>query len=166
MRIAITGPESSGKTTLAIALAKHFSVEYVHEFAREFGEKSGGVYVQEDLDYIAQEHAKNIELSQNSIQIIDTEFISLKIWSDYRFHSTSKKIMELIENYPFDLFILCTPEMPWESDPLRVNPLDREKLFESFKKELNAYKKNHIIVIGHHEDRMKDCIATIQSFLK
>ena len=54
LRIAITGPESSGKTTLAKNLAKVFSAAYIPEFARQYLQEKGLKYDQWDLDEIAQ----------------------------------------------------------------------------------------------------------------
>ncbi len=36
IRVALFGPESTGKTTLAKALATHYKTEWVPEFAREY----------------------------------------------------------------------------------------------------------------------------------
>ena len=38
-KIIITGPESSGKTTLCNALSKHFNLPFSKEYAREYLEK-------------------------------------------------------------------------------------------------------------------------------
>ena len=43
IRVVLTGSESTGKSTLAWRLAKHFGAEYVPEFVRAYAEKKGGV---------------------------------------------------------------------------------------------------------------------------
>ena len=51
--IVITGPESSGKTTLTKALAKAFKTGYTEEYSREYL-NCNSKYKQEDLLKIAQ----------------------------------------------------------------------------------------------------------------
>ncbi|MCB0706487.1 MAG: ATP-binding protein, partial [Saprospiraceae bacterium] len=48
-RILITGPESSGKTTLARSLAEAQDEPWVPEYAREYLEKYGPDYTLNDL---------------------------------------------------------------------------------------------------------------------
>ena len=67
LRIAITGPESSGKTTLARALSKVLSAVYIPEFARQYLQEKGLKYDQQDLDEIAKGQLNLILSSQNSI---------------------------------------------------------------------------------------------------
>lgn len=160
-RIAITGPESSGKTTLTNALARHFGVKPVSEYAREFLAANGLGYCQEDLDFIAEGHEQNIQLSQNSINIIDTDFIVLKIWSEFKYDFASGYINSLVSENHFDLHILCAPDIPWEEDPLRENPNDRHDLFERYLDTLNNFKKDFIIVSGLPEARLKKSIDAI-----
>ena len=52
-RIVITGPESSGKTTLAMSLATTFETAWVPEFARNYLEVLDSPYTLEDLVKIA-----------------------------------------------------------------------------------------------------------------
>ena len=80
LKIIVTGPESSGKTTLCKALSKHFKISYSKEYAREYLEKLNRDYTQEDLIKIAkgQLHA------ENGIQLLDTDLITIKIWSKYK----------------------------------------------------------------------------------
>ena len=166
IRIAITGPESSGKTSLAEQLAKHFSADLITEFARTYLEAQDGKYTKSDLPIIASGHLSNIIKSQNSIQIIDTDFIGMKIWSDYRFQNTEESIIELIHQNTFDAHILCTPDIPWEEDPLRENQHDRDVLFELFQQELQAFNKEYIVVAGSHDNRFKESVSYVQALLK
>ena len=62
--------------------------------------------------------------------------------------------------------MLCTPDMPWEPDPLRENPNSRAELFELYKTNLNKYNKNFIVVNGPHEKRLKKTTQAIDRLKK
>lgn len=165
IRIAITGPESCGKTTLANALSEYYNIQAVPEYSRFYLEEFGAEYNQQDLDIIALGHYENIILSQNSINIVDSDFVVLKIWSEYKYGNTSKRIAEYVKSNHFDLHILCSPDIPWEPDKLRENPHDREKLFELYLANLRDYKKNFIVVNGSHSERFEKSVKNISSLL-
>lgn len=155
IRIAITGPESSGKTLLAQALAKEIGATYIPEYARTFLEEFGPGYNQEDLDTMALGHLNQIEESEAQLLVVDTDFIVFKVWSEYKYDFASPLIHSYISEEYFDLHLLCAPDIPWEEDPLRENPQDREKLFEQYVAALERYKKKYIIVTGSEEERLQ-----------
>lgn len=164
IKIAITGPESCGKTTLCNSLAEHFGVAPVPEYSREFFEENGPEYTQLDLDDIAEGQLENIQIyssDKNRVNIIDTDFIVLKVWSEHKYGFASSHINSLVSENHFDLHILCAPDIPWEEDPLRENPNDRHELFQQYIKLLESFKKDFIIVNGSHEERMKKSILAI-----
>ena len=165
IRIALTGPESCGKSTLAMALSKHYNADLVEEYAREYITKWGGAYERKDMDEMASTHHMKILLSQNSIQIIDTDFIVFKVWSEHKYTKSSKLINELVDQSLFDLHILCTPDIPWEDDPIRENPKDREFLFAKFEQSLKQLERNFIVVNGGHEKRFEKSIQAIDALL-
>ena len=165
IRIAITGPESCGKSTLASALAKYYKADLVEEYAREYLNKRGGIYQRKHMDEMARGHHSNIKLSQNSIQIVDTDFIVFKVWSEHKYNESSKLINEFVDQSLFDLHILCTPDIPWEDDPIRENPGNREYLFGRYEELLQGLKKNFITVNGPHEKRFKKSIRAIDALL-
>ena len=181
LKIILTGPESSGKTTLARQLAKHFKTPLVEEYVRTFFEKKQTPqYKQEDLLEIAHgqldleqqtyEVFKNLIGLSPQLLICDTDLLTIKIWSNEVYGNCSKKLTQLIDNQLVNLpsnitehYFLCSPTgIEWEEDPLRENPNDRERLFDIYEKELRFYKKNYKILRGSFEERLEKAIATIE----
>lgn len=161
LKIAITGPESSGKTTLARALSAHFKVSFIPEYARTYLENKEGKYDQKELDIIAQGQLQSLLEFDNNIAICDTDFSVLEIWSRYKYTSVSDLILELVAENIFDLHILCSPDIPWEEDELRENPNSRTQLFKLYKESLSKYNKNYIVVSGLHENRIEKSLQAI-----
>lgn len=166
IKIAITGPESSGKSTLAKSLCEHLKIDFIPEFARLYLERLGRNYNQSDLDEIAQGQLKNILNSKGEIIISDSDFSVLAIWSQYKYGTISEQINELVKKNIFDLHILCTPDILWEADPLRENPNNRDELFELYKQSLLKHGKNFITVSGAHKKRMEKSLKKIISLKK
>ena len=171
IRIAITGPESSGKTTLANLLGEHLNGTVFPEFARSYLDKLNREYTQEDLDEICEGHLGQFQgegesESEGEIQIIDTDFVVLKIWSEVKFGSVSAPISSAVSENHFDLHILCTPDIPWEYDPQREHPNQREELFQLYQKELISSKKNFIEVSGTLVERLEKSLEAITAIQK
>ena len=166
LRIAVTGPESSGKTTLCGALAEHYQVCYIPEYARTYLELTQGQYQCTDLEIIAQGQLESLLSFKGQIAICDTDFSVLELWSKYKYNKVSDNIKELVAKDYFDLHVLCTPDMPWELDPLRENPNSRAELFDLYKTNLNKYNKNFIVVNGPHEKRLKKTTQAIDRLKK
>lgn len=166
MRISVTGPESSGKTTLVLELAAHFGVVPILEYAREYLHQKGSVYDLNDLDAIADGQLEQLLLSQESIKISDSDFLTIKVWSEYKYNQVSERILHHYKNQTFNLTILCSPDIPWEEDPLRENPNDRDVLFDLYKKDLDATGRNYIILNGSREQRFSCALERIEELLK
>lgn len=166
IRIALTGPESSGKTTLANALGDRLGYRVFEEFARVYLLNLNRDYQREDLDAIADGHYQRFNDSQEEMQLIDTDFVVMKIWSEVKYGTASAKILAHLNAHYFDLHILCSPDIPWEADALREHPTRREELFERYLYELEKNNKPFIIVSGSLEERIEKslkAIASIQS---
>ncbi len=162
--IALTGPESSGKTTLALQIAEHYNTTAVFEYAREYLEESNGQYNESDLVKIAHGHLKSIlseKRKEKELIVVDTDFIVMGIWSKYKYDRLDKEIEALIKSNIFDLHILCSPDIPWEYDHLRENSNNRNQLFELYQRDLEAYAKEYIIVNGSEKERLKKAVQAI-----
>ena len=115
-KIAFTGPECSGKSTMARWLAKELSFDLVKEYAREYL-KDNSAYSIDDLDIIASK-----QFERNSVRdalVVDTEMLVMKIWFEEKYQRVSENILRLLERQQIDLYFLCKPDFNWVPDPLR-----------------------------------------------
>ena len=160
-KIIVTGPESSGKTTLCKALSTHFEIPFTEEYAREYLNNLESDYTQSHL----LEIGKGQLLSEHNAQILDTDLITIKIWSKYKYGSCDKWILAQIEKQKSEnrFYLLCKPDIPWKADPQRENPNDREDLFEIYKKEIASLGHDYFIVEG--ENRIENSISKISSLI-
>jgi len=165
LKIAITGPESSGKTTLSEALCVYFNTPVIKEYAREFIENRKGKYECKDLDLIGLGQKESINSVNNNLVISDTDYYVLKIWSEVKFGAVSKTLNKLEKENVFDLYILCAPDIPWEEDPLRESQFSRDDLFKRYLFELEKDKRNYIIVSGSKENRLNSAISKIKEII-
>lgn len=168
-KIAIVGPESTGKSLLSEQLAKHYKTHWVPEFAREYLNSLGREYVYDDLTIIARQQLVNEDKaasSSDNFLFCDTNLIVIKVWSDFKFGRTEPWIIEEIKRRKYDLHLLCDIDLPWQDDPLREHPHQRKELFDIYANELETFGLNHKVVSGVDKVRLENAIKTIQHQLK
>jgi len=162
--IAIVGPESTGKTALSLELGKRLNAPVVSEYAREYLTGRGGSYTQEDLGLIAkgQFDAEQELLNEtHTLVICDTDISDIKIWSDSKYGNTAAGITTLLGLQPERFLLLMRPDLPWEPDPLRENPDDRDELFDRYVAFLDESGASYAIVSGEGEERLNNAMNII-----
>lgn len=168
-KIVITGPESTGKSTLAFELARHYGVGYTKEQARHYLSALGRGYEFEDLLMIASKQVAiedELEVLEESLLFCDTDLITIKIWSKFKYDRVDSQILDWINQRDYDLYLLCKPDIPWEPDPLRENPEERDLLFEKYLDELMNYQKNFEIIEGLNSARLELAVEIVDKYLK
>ena len=164
IRIAVIGPECSGKSTLCAAIKEATGCFVVDEFAREYlAQRKGRVYDHKDLVRIAHVQAKKNATATGEIIICDTEVTTVAIWAQEKLGGIPPRILELEREQVFDHYILCIPEMPWEADGLRENEKDRDKLLEAYKARLTMLGRDFTLVSGTPDQRLELAIGLIKS---
>lgn len=167
----LTGPESSGKTTLASTLANYWSAPLVAEQSRIYLEERSGdpefSYAQADLLAIARKQisVEQFALAEEPEQLIcDTDLLVLIVWSEVKYGNCDKWILDQFRQ-GLDLgnrhYILCDWQIPWEADPLRENPDDREKLFRLYQSRLTDFGIDYTAVSGSSMQRFKQIQAAL-----
>lgn len=167
--IAISGPESSGKTALAIGLASHYGTWYVPEFARSYLERFGPQYTESDLERIIEGQIRWWtwpSAPSGVLRFMDGDASILHVWQHLRFASESAILKNWVQQHPPRLTLLCAPDLPWTYDPLRENEHDREALFERYKAVLDQWGFPHQTVSGVGDARLASAIATIDELLR
>jgi len=168
-KIAITGPESTGKSQLARQLAIHYNTIYVPEYAREYINILERPYNKQDILEIAKgQFAKEKELESKAKKYLfcDTELIVTKIWCEHKYGNCHEWILEMINKNNYDLFLLTDIDLPWQADPQREHPDLREYLFQLYKKELQKRNYNFEIVSGFDNQRIKNAIDIIDNYFR
>ncbi|WP_273444188.1 ATP-binding protein [Neolewinella agarilytica] len=137
--ILITGPESSGKTTLARDLAFALDGLYVEEAARAYLLERNGDYSAADLPAIWQKQKEAEDAARAtsaSFVICDTGPEVIRIWAEVKYGSCPEEVLHATKTRHYDLILLCYPDLPWEEDSLREAPEanDRLALFELYQR--------------------------------
>jgi len=166
LKIAILGPESTGKTVLAEQLAAYFKSQWVPEYAREYVEKLASPYGFDDICNIAKrqiQKEKEVEnqRTQTNYIFFDTELIITKVWFLYRFGKVPDFLTEQLDSGFFDFYLLCSPDLPWEPDPVREHGEDREFFFNWYKKEIEQTGKPYVIVDGFGIQRLQNALDSL-----
>jgi len=163
-RIAITGPESTGKSWLAENLAKEYKCSWVPEYAREYLAKLDQPYTYDDILEIArgQITSENSEISTyDKFLFSDTECLVTKIWCDVKFGKCHEWIAQQLDKHPHDFYLLCDIDLPWEPDPLREHPHLRKYLFDLYYDELKLRKLPFEVIAGTGNARLLCATAAI-----
>jgi len=164
VKIIITGPESTGKSTLVEELSTFYGVNPVDEYARNYLINQKGAYVYDDLLAIAkhQQYAIIEATEKGGLVISDTDLLTIKIWSNVKFGRCEEWILEALKANKPDLYLLCKPDIPWTPDPLRENPNDRAELFDIYEKEILDLKVRYRVISGQTEARVQMGINAIE----
>ena len=168
MRIAFTGPESSGKTTLSKWLSTELSNSVcVLEYAREYlEEKKIFRASEEDFKEIVKEQCALFTQRKSYVhEIFDTDVFVLRIWNDEVFKLNLPEL-EILPSYKMDIHFLCAPDVEWEEDPLRNVPAQSERirLFESYKSNLLEANSNFVVLNGSVDEKKSLVLASLQKF--
>ena len=165
-RIALIGPESTGKTTLCSELAEHFKTSWVPEFARDYIEQLHRPYTLSDIELCAGKQLESEDESvagANRFLFCDTELILAKVWCEDVFKTCPSWIEEEIIKRNYDLYLLTYPDLPFKTDPVRENPHRRDYFFELYKAELQKRNFEFEIITGRDHDRFKNAEKAIES---
>jgi len=167
-RIAIVGPECTGKSELAKSIAEHFQTSWVPEFARQYLSELTRPYTQADLFEIAkgqlQLETENAHFAKDILPC-DTTLLVIKIWSEVKYGKCDPAIIEMMEQQKYDLHLLTYIDIPWEFDPLREHPNEREHLYKLYKSALQEMNIPFVEISGTREQRTSLAISAIYKIL-
>jgi NadR type nicotinamide-nucleotide adenylyltransferase len=167
-RIAIVGPECTGKTDLSRFLSQYYQTRWVPECARDYIDRLKKPYEKIDLIEIAKaQMALEDELVKeaNELLICDTNLLIIKIWSEFKYGDCPPEITEEMGKRKYGLHLLMYIDIPWVDDPQREHPDKREELYELYRNELIKSKTPFVEIKGSQELRREAAINAIEKIM-
>ena len=194
-KIAVIGPESTGKTTLCEQLAQCYNTLWCPEFAREYLLTHGMDYDYDDLLYIAKEQVameeeyirmtrgenKSLQQQPNSLLtthhlpagqagsllFIDTDLYVMKVWCEFVFGNCHQWILDQIVSRKYDLYLLCNIDLPWVKDELREYPdlENRAKLYAIYEDIMVNQSVPWVDIRGDNDERLQKAITAVDALL-
>ena len=167
-RICLHGPESVGKSRLAVQLASHFGTVFVPEYGRTYCEEHGTDLTGDQLVEIArtQQTMADAAVAQaNTLLILDTDPLMTAVWADMMTGTRDPWFAAFTDTA--ELYLLCDIDLPWVGDGTRVygDAATRERFFAACRDELVARGVNWTLVSGTGAARLANAIAAIDAHL-
>ena len=154
--VAIVGPESTGKTTLAKQLASGLGGAWLPEYARSY--LDWAEYTETDLLHITEEQLQresDFISSEPNIAVLDTDGIVLRIWWEEKYGKVPRLLEHHLVNQMPRFYLLTKPDIPWEFDPRRESPSELDRLFDRYENLLLQRHFSYGLVEGSGESRTR-----------
>lgn len=156
-RVCFLGGESSGKSSLAAAMAERCSTEFVAEYGRELWEKKRGALVLEDFVHIASTQAEREDEAAKTADgflFCDTSPLTTLFYSQEMFGRADEELKTLADR-TYDLTVLCSPDFPFVQDGTRRDASFRARQHEWYLQQLNARGTPFLLACGPLSSRIE-----------
>lgn len=183
LRVVLIGAESTGKTTLTLALAEHYRTSCVLEYGREHWEqKVAGLSMTEPLPtegsaswspdefvHIAAEQQRREDLAARSahrVLFCDTNAFATGTWRERYYHSRDPRVDAIGARDQVDLYLLTAPDVPFVQDGFRDGEAIRHWMHERFREQLAARPVPHVLIQGPYPERLPQALAAVDQLLR
>ena len=171
--IALLGAESTGKTTLAHALAAALRAEgrdaaVVEEYLREFCAVHGRTPQRDEQRAIANEQTRRIDAAAaaHALVVADTTALMIAVYSDQVFGDTSLYAEAEAAQGRCAATLLTALDLPWESDGhQRDGPHVREPVDSKVRAALERAGTGYAVVSGVGPKRLAAALAAVRRAL-
>jgi NadR type nicotinamide-nucleotide adenylyltransferase len=173
-RVVVTGPESTGKTTLAERLARYYGTRWVPEYARGHldavypARGTGEVCRAEDIEPIARgQIAAEDGMAREATRVLiaDTDLIVTKVYAEHYFGSCPAWIREAALARRYDLHLLLDVDVPWVPDRQRDQGHARERFHALFRRELAEHGCRVVELSGSWDERFAAAVSAVDAVL-
>jgi HTH-type transcriptional repressor of NAD biosynthesis genes len=173
LRVAVVGPESTGKSTLVRALGARFGAVTVPEYARTYLERHPRAAAEDitarDLELIAHGQVAaedSLAYTSRGLLVCDTDALTTCVWSEHLLGSVPPSLAGLAEGRRYDLTLLLAPDVPWVRDGVRYVPHAGERFFARLRAALTAAGRVPVVLAGDFARRNGEAIQAVEALLR
>jgi NadR type nicotinamide-nucleotide adenylyltransferase len=167
LRVALLGAESTGKSTLAEALARRYGTLWVPEYLREFVEVNARVPREDDqLDIartqLAREHALALDARTKGLLFCDTTPLMTAVYSRIYWGRVPDGLLALEAAHDYAWTLVAAPDLPWVPDGLqRESEEVRRRVHAQLLEVLDARSIPFTLLTGDLDARMRQAEAVL-----
>ncbi|WP_374565736.1 AAA family ATPase [Ideonella sp.] len=164
-RLCLLGGESSGKTTLAQALAERLGTTWVPEYGRERWEQVGGVLSVDELVHVAQVQVQreiDAAPTAHGWLVCDTSPLTTLQYCLLD-HGAAPAELQQLARRPYDLAVLCDGDFGFVQDGTRRDDAFRAEQQARTAEALQKLRANYVTVRGGVEERIEQVLAALHA---
>lgn len=168
IKVVIAGTESTGKSTLAAQLAKHYNCSIVTEAGRDVIADSTD-FKWHDLYTVAQQHANSIAqaVTGNSpLIIMDTDIHITMSYSRFMFGKPLNVQPDIYELNRGVLYLYLNNDVPYMQDGTRLEESERNALDSSHRLVFAENNINLVEIKGNWNERFARATKAIDQLLR
>ena len=167
-RVVLLGAESTGKSTLAAALARRYDTVWNPEYGRPYtqiGREREAAWTSEEFTHIARIHCWYedflAELARD-VLFVDTDAFTTAVFHEVYLGRPTSAFAELVARR-YDLFVVCGLDVPWRHDGIREFDEQRRTMHERYVARAVESGSPWVLVEGSLEERLATAAAAVES---
>lgn len=173
-RVCVLGAESTGTTTMAEALAKHYQTSWVPEYGREYWTekmKHGDIerWDESEFVHIASEQARREDEAArlaNKVLLCDTDAFATSVWFERYMKRRSASVEAVSRGKTYDLTFLTDMDIPFVQDGYRDGEHIRAWMHGRFIERLDEAQRQYITLSGPHLERLRLAVSAVEPLLE
>lgn len=169
-RVVLAGAESTGKSTLAEALAQALETVWVPEHGRWYWEGRRHLvnqsWTSDEFHRIARAQRRlEDDLARGASQgvvVADTDALVTAVWHERYLGRNDDELDVLAADASPDLYLVCAPDFAWVQDGTRESRAHRQVMHESILRRTEASRAEVAVLTGSPDDRLAAALSLIQ----
>jgi HTH-type transcriptional repressor of NAD biosynthesis genes len=166
-KVCIYGPDSCGKSSLTMDLAKFYKTAFVPELARSMFDWSDLLIDNLNISHLEQfaklqyEAVNSMKYFANKVLFCDSDNITTQIYSEVYCGCVTEEIKRYEMSY--DLFLFLDIDTPYIEEGQRNLAQRREEMRRRFMQELDNRSIEYEVISGSWEERFAKAVEIIDS---
>jgi len=169
-RVCLLGAESTGKTTLAAALAERFETVWNPEYGRPYtqvGRPQDAPWTSWEFTHIARIQCWYEDFLAglaHDVLFTDTDAFTTSVFHEVYLGTPATGFDELVRR-PYDLFLVCGLDVPWRHDGIREFEDQRRWMHERYLERVRESGSTWLLVEGPLEERLDTAAEAVERVL-